>query len=47
MEIDEHSEQRVIITLLVKLEKNSQEINKMLNTVYGNNALKKICELNV
>lgn len=47
MEIDEKSEQRVIIKFLVKLGKNSLEINKMLNAVYGDYALKNTCRLNV
>lgn len=41
MGIDEQSGQRMMIEFLMKLGKKSQEINEMLSTVYGDNALKK------
>jgi len=41
MEIDSLTEQRIIIKFLVKLGKTSLQMHEMLNTVYGDDALKK------
>lgn len=41
MEIVKQSVQQIFIKFLVKLQKDSQKINEMFNTVYKDNALKK------
>lgn len=42
MEIDGLTEQRIIITFLVKLGYTYLQIHQMLSAVYGDDALKKI-----
>lgn len=41
MKIDELTGQKIIIKFPMKLAKTSQEVHKILSTVYGDNALNK------